>query len=93
MHQEQINVSKTPSLILLLGHGERVLAAVVVVPQLGSDEDFLAGDEAIGNGAADSLASLLFVLVIVGSIEQPVSGFDGLLGIRKFFVMISFKLE
>jgi hypothetical protein len=32
MHQKQINVSKTPGLILLLGHGERVLATVVVVP-------------------------------------------------------------
>lgn len=32
MHQEQVNVSKTPGLILLLGHSQRVLAAVVVVP-------------------------------------------------------------
>lgn len=32
MHQEQVNITKTPGLILSFGHGKRVLPAVVVVP-------------------------------------------------------------
>ncbi|TKW52727.1 hypothetical protein CTA1_11257 [Colletotrichum tanaceti] len=76
--EEQVDVAQPPGLVLLLGHGDGVLPAVVVVPQLGRDEDVLALHEPVGDGAADTLAGLLFVLVVVGAVEEAVTGLDGL---------------
>jgi hypothetical protein len=78
VNQVKVNVSQTPGLVLRLSHSLGMLALVVVVPQLGRDEDVLALDEALGDGALDALACLLFVLVVVGSVEAAVSRLDSL---------------
>lgn len=76
--QIKINVSETPGLVLELGHGQGMLALVVVVPELGGDKDVLTLDEALADGALDTLASLLLVLVVVRSVEESVTSLDGL---------------
>ena len=78
MDQIKINVSETPGLVLELGHGQGMLALVVVVPELGGDKDVLTLDEALADGALDTLASLLLVLVVVRSVEESVTSLDGL---------------
>lgn len=55
-----------------------MLALVVVVPELGGDKDVLTLDEALADGALDTLASLLLVLVVVRSVEESVTSLDGL---------------
>lgn len=55
-----------------------MLLAVVVVPELSGDEDFFTLHEALVDSALDTLAGLLFVLVVVRSIEEPVACLDGL---------------
>jgi hypothetical protein len=55
-----------------------MLALVVVVPELGGDEDVLTLDEALADGALDTLTSLLLVLVVVRSVEESVTSLDGL---------------
>lgn len=78
MDQVEIDVSETPGLVLELGHGQGMLALVVVVPELGGDKDVLTLDEALADGALDTLASLLLVLVVVRSVEESVTSLDGL---------------
>lgn len=78
MDQVKIDVSETPGLVLELGHGQGMLALVVVVPELGGDEDVLTLDEALADGALDTLTSLLLVLVVVRSVEESVTSLDGL---------------
>lgn len=55
-----------------------MLLAVVVVPQLGGDENVLALDKAFLDGSLDTLAGFLLVLVVVCAIEQTIPNFDGL---------------
>lgn len=55
-----------------------MLLAMVVVPQLGGDEDVLPPDETFCDGSLNTLASFLFILVVVCTIEQTVPNFDGL---------------
>lgn len=78
VNQVQINVSQPPSLVLRLGHSIGMLALVVVVPELGGDEDVLALNETFGDGTLDALSRLLFVLVVVGSVEAAISSLDSL---------------
>lgn len=77
VHQEEVDVAEAPGLVLELGHLEGVLALVVVVPQLGGDEELLTLDQAVGDGLADSLAGLGAVGVVPGSIELAVAELDG----------------
>lgn len=55
-----------------------MLLAVVVVPQLGGDEDVLALYKAFLDSSLDTLAGFLLVLVVVRPIEQTIPNFDGL---------------
>jgi hypothetical protein len=54
-----------------------MLALVVVVPELGSDEEVLSLDQALINGASNTLASLGAVGVVPSTIEVTVSELDG----------------
>jgi len=49
---------------LLLGNGDDTLLLVERVPELGDDEEVLTLDEAVLNGAGDTLTSLLLVAVV-----------------------------
>ena len=49
---------------------------VVVVPQLGDDEDLLTLDEAFFDRALDALACFVLVLIVVCAVEEAVADFD-----------------
>lgn len=55
-----------------------MLLAVIVVPKFGGYEDLLALHETVIDGTLDALTSFLLVLVIICSIEEPVTRFYGL---------------
>lgn len=78
MNQVEIDVTQTPGFVLGLCHFQGVLSLVVVVPQLGGDEDVLSLDETFINGTLDALTGFLFILVIVCTIEETIANFDGL---------------
>jgi hypothetical protein len=67
VHNVQVEVVNTPVGKLLAGNGLDAVAVVEAVPQLGDDEEVLALDNALLNGAGDSLASLDFVAVVCES--------------------------
>lgn len=77
--QVQVDVAKSPGFVLCLCHLDGMFPLVVVVPQLGGDEDVLALDKALFDSSLDTLARLLLVLIVVCTIEQTISDFDGLL--------------
>ncbi len=74
---EEVEVLKTPVGQLLEGNWLDVLLLVEGVPQLGDDEELLALDQALIDGAGDTLTSLLLVAVVAGTIEETVTGLDG----------------
>lgn len=78
MDEVQVNVTQTPSLVLLLCLRESMIFAMVVVPQLGDNEDFFTLDDAFLNGTLDTLTGLALVLVVIGTVEKAVPDFDGL---------------
>lgn len=78
MDEEEVDVAQTPDLVLLAHHVDGNVLAVVVVPELGGDKDVLALHQALGDGPLDALASLLLILVVVGAVEEPVAGLNGL---------------
>jgi hypothetical protein len=51
---------------------ERVVIAVLVVPQLGRDEQFVAGQRGILDGPAHAL----FVEVELGGVDAAIAGFE-----------------
>lgn len=61
----QIQIVNTPSLVFVVGHLQDMLLSVVIVPQLGCDEQLIALDETLLQGTAHTLASLGRVLVVV----------------------------
>ena len=69
MNEVQVDVAKAPGFVLCLGHGQRVLSTMVVVPQLGGDEDIFPFDQAFVDGPLDALASFVLVLIIICAIE------------------------
>lgn len=79
MNQVQVDIAKTPGIILGLCHLDGMLLAVVVVPQLSGNEDVLAFDKALFDGSLDTLAGFLFILVVVCAIEETITDFDGLI--------------
>lgn len=62
-----------------------MVPAVIVVPELSCDEDFLASDQAIGDCATHTLAGFFFILIVVCTVKESVPGFDGLKTVRLFF--------
>ena len=61
VNQVQIKVVDSPELKSELASGLDVLVLVVGVPKLGDDEQVLALDETLLDGASDTLTALLFV--------------------------------
>lgn len=55
-----------------------MLAAVVIVPELGRYEEVFALHKTVLDGALDALAGLLLILIIIGSVEASVTCLDGL---------------
>lgn len=78
MDEIQIDISKTPRLILGLGKGKGMFFRMVIIPKLRGDKDILTLHKSLLDGALDTLACFLFVLVIVCSVEESVSRLDGL---------------
>ena len=78
MDQIKINVTQPPCFVLRFGLRQSVLLAVVIVPKLSDDEDIFTLDESFVDSSLDALSCFLFVLVVVGTIEETVAFFDGL---------------
>ena len=78
MDQIKINVTQPPCFVLRFGLRQSVLLAVVIVPKLSDDEDIFTLDESFVDSSLDALSCFLFVLVVVGTIEETVAYFDGL---------------
>lgn len=78
MDQVQVDVAKAPGFVLCLCHLNGMLLAVVVVPQLGGDENVLALDKAFLDGSLDALAGFLLVLVVICTIEETIANFNRL---------------
>lgn len=76
--QEQVEVAETPGLILEAGLLERVLPLMVVVPELGGDEEILALDDTLLNGTADTLSCLGAVGVVPRPVDVAVAKLDGI---------------
>ena len=58
-----------------------MVSTVIVVPQLGDDEDLFTLDEPFFDGTLDALACFVLILVVVCTVEQAVADFDGLVGV------------
>ena len=78
MYQKEVDVVQTPGVVLGFHHFDGVVVTMVIVPEFGGDKDVGAGDDAFGYSAFDSFAGLAFILVVVGAVEEAVSGFDRL---------------
>lgn len=55
-----------------------VLSSVIGVPELGGDEEVLSLDETLTDSLLDSLANLLLVTIVTGSVKESVTSLDGL---------------
>lgn len=77
MDEVQIKVVDAPPLELLPRNGLDPLRLVEGVPELGNDEEILALDESLRDGALDALAALLLIAVVEGAVEKSVAGLDG----------------
>jgi hypothetical protein len=64
VHDVQIEVVDTPVGELLSGDGLDLVGFVEAVPELGDDEELLALDDALLNGAGYTLAGFDFVAVV-----------------------------
>lgn len=74
-----VKVVKTKLLKSVVESTGNLLGAVLVVPELGGDENVLAleaGD--LGEGLLETLADLALVLVDLGQVEVAVAGLEGL---------------
>lgn len=69
MDQEEVNVAKTPRIILGLGHLQRVFSPVVIIPQLCGHENVFAFYQAVLDSSADAFTCFGLVLVVVRSIK------------------------
>ena len=78
MDEVQVDIAKSPGFVLCLRHLDGMFPLVVVVPQLGGDEDVLALDKAFFDGSLDTLAGFFLVLIVVCTIEETIADFDGL---------------
>lgn len=73
VHEIEINVTESPSGVLSLSHFQNMVPAVIVVPELSCDEDFLASYQAIGDCATDTLTGFFLILIVVCTIKESVS--------------------
>lgn len=78
MDEVKIDVSQPPRLILGFRLSKGVVFLVVVVPELGDNENFFTLDQAFSDGALDALAGFVLVLVVIGAVKEAVADFDGL---------------
>lgn len=74
----QIQVVNTPVLVLELGHLKHMRLSMVVVPQLGDNEELFTLHDTLLERTAHTLASLGGVLVIVCTVNVPVAELDGI---------------
>ena len=77
MNEVEVNVVQTPCVILSFSHGQGMVSAIVIVPQLCRNEDVVALDNAFFDGSLYSLACFFRVLrfgsILKGSPQLRVS--------------------
>lgn len=69
MDQEEVDVAKTPRIILGLGHLQRVFSSVVIIPQLCGHENVFTFYDALPDSSADAFTCFGLVLVVVRSVK------------------------
>jgi hypothetical protein len=90
MNQKEIEVLKTPISKGALGKRDSMVLLMEGVPELGSDENVLTLDDAIGNGTADTFTAFLLVAVVLGTVNESVTSLNGVVdgvstsGVRDF---------
>lgn len=88
--QIEIDVTQAPCFALGFGLCESVFFAVVVVPELGYDEDVFTLDEPFVDSAFDALSCFSLVLVVVRAVKETISDFDGLIPVSLLIVQAAF---
>ena len=73
----QVEVLKTPVSELLAGNWANLVLVMERVPELGNNEELLALDETVLDGAGNTLTSLLLVAVVAGSVKETVTSLNG----------------
>ena len=77
VHQRQVDVGEAQPREGPLDAGGRPPRGVPVGPDLGGDEELVAGEQATGDRLLDRLAHLVLVLVEVGAVEVAVARLEG----------------
>ena len=70
--QQQVEVGDPEVFQNLLHRGPDALLAVVVVPQLGGEEDVLSLHHALREHRLQGLADLVLVVIVLGAVHMPV---------------------
>ena len=78
MDEVEIDVFQSPRLVLRLRLSEGVVFLVVVVPELGNDEDLFAFHNAFFDGSLYASAGFALVLVVICAVKEAVADLDGL---------------
>lgn len=73
----QVKVVNAQVCELLLGDGLDLVGVMERVPELGNKEELLTLDKSVLDGTGDTLADLLLVAVVAGTVEESVSNLDG----------------
>lgn len=73
----QVEVVNAQVCELLLGNRLDLVGVVERVPELGDKEEVLTLDKSVLDGTGDTLADLLLVAVVAGTVEESVSNLDG----------------
>lgn len=73
----QVKVVNAQVCELLLGNGLDLVGIVERVPELGNEEQLLTLDESVLDGTGNTLANLLLVAVVAGTVKESVSNLDG----------------
>lgn len=51
---------------------------MVVIPKFGGDENFFTSNETLGNCTTNTFTGFLFVLIVVGTVEEAITSLDSL---------------
>lgn len=73
----EVEVINAPELELVPDELVCALLLVVGVPELRSDENFLALDDSVLDSTSETLTSLLLVSVVTSTVEETVAGLQG----------------
>jgi len=86
----QIKVVNAQVSELLLGNRLDLVGVVERVPELGNKEEFFTLDEAVLDSTGNTLANLLLIAVVTGTVKESVSDLDGVVDSVGASVVVDF---